>query len=66
MGGNYEKSTFNQLMEVMAKLGAMEAEHKMDRKEIKNLIVGGTMRSLPWAWNRMRIQKAGKLLVVFG
>lgn len=37
MGGNYEKSTFNQLMEVMAKLDAMEAEHKKDRKEIKNL-----------------------------
>ena len=37
MGGNYEKSTFNQLMEVMAKLDAMEAEHKKDRKEIKSL-----------------------------
>lgn len=37
MGGNYEKSTFNQLMDVMAKLDAMEAEHKKDRKEIKNL-----------------------------
>lgn len=37
MGGNYEKSTYNQLMEVMAKLDAMDAEHKKDRKEIKRL-----------------------------
>lgn len=37
MGGNYQKSTYNQLMEVMAKLDAMDAEHKKDRKEIKSL-----------------------------
>ena len=37
MGGNYEKSTYKQLMEVMAKLDAMDAEHKKDRKEIKSL-----------------------------
>lgn len=37
MGGNYEKSTYNQLMEVMAKLDAMDAEHKKDRREIKSL-----------------------------
>lgn len=37
MGGNYAKSTYNQLMEVMAKLEAMDAEHKKDRKEIKDL-----------------------------
>lgn len=37
VGGNYQKSTYNQLMEVMAKLDAMDAEHKKDRKEIKSL-----------------------------
>lgn len=37
MGGNYEKSTYKQLMEVMAKLDAMDTEHKKDRKEIKSL-----------------------------
>lgn len=28
MGGNYEKSVYNQLMDVMARLDVMEAEHK--------------------------------------
>jgi len=37
MGGNYEKSVFNQLTEVLAKLDAMESEHKRDRGEIKCL-----------------------------
>lgn len=37
MGGNYEKSVFNQLQEVMAKLDSMESEHKQSSKEIKNL-----------------------------
>ena len=37
MGGNYEKSMYNQLMEVMAKLDTMAAEQKKDRKEIKSL-----------------------------
>lgn len=37
MGGNYEKSVFNQLMEILAKLDAMEAEHIRDRREIKHL-----------------------------
>ena len=37
MGGNYEKSVYNQLMEVMEKLSSMESEHKKDRKEIKSL-----------------------------
>ena len=37
MGDNYEKSTFNQLMEVMAKLDAMEAEHKKDRLKRRKL-----------------------------
>lgn len=37
MGGNYEKSMHNQLMEVMAKLDTMAAEQKKDRKEIKSL-----------------------------
>lgn len=37
MGGNYTKGIYNQLMEVMEKLDAMEAEHKRDRKEITTL-----------------------------
>ncbi len=37
MGGNYEKSVFNQLTEVLTKLDALEAEHRQDRKEIKSL-----------------------------
>lgn len=37
MGGNYEKGIYNQLMDVMAKLDAMESEHKKDRREIKAL-----------------------------
>ncbi|MCI9022788.1 MAG: transposase [Eubacterium sp.] len=37
MGGNYEKSVYNQLMDVMARLDVMEAEHKNDRKEIADL-----------------------------
>jgi hypothetical protein len=37
MGGNYEKGVFSQLTEVMAKLDAMESEHKRDRREIKSL-----------------------------
>lgn len=37
MGGNYEKNVFNQLMEVMAKLYAMEQENKQNRREIRSL-----------------------------
>ena len=37
MGGNYEKGVYNQLMEVMEKLNAMESEHCRDRKEVKEL-----------------------------
>lgn len=37
MGGHYEKGMYGQLMDVMAKLDALEAEHKKDRKEIKTL-----------------------------
>ncbi len=37
MGGNYGKSVYNQLMDVMARLDPMEAEHKSDRKEIATL-----------------------------
>ncbi len=37
MGGNYAKSVYNQLVEVMEKLNSMEAEHKKDRKEISAL-----------------------------
>lgn len=37
MGGNYAKSVYNQLAEVMEKLDFMEAEHKKDRREIADL-----------------------------
>lgn len=37
MGGNYEKSVFSQLTQVMAKLDAMESEHRRDCREIKTL-----------------------------
>ena len=37
MGGHYEKGLYDQLMDVMAKLDTIEAEHKKDRKEIKTL-----------------------------
>ena len=37
MGGHYENGLYNQLMDVMAKLDAIEAERKKDRKEIKTL-----------------------------
>ena len=37
MGGNYEKSVYNQLMEVMDKLNTMEADQKRSRREIKSL-----------------------------
>lgn len=37
MGGNYAKSVYNQLVEVMEKLDSMEAEHKKDRREIADL-----------------------------
>lgn len=37
MGGNYEKSVFNQLQEVMAKLDSMESEHTVMKEEITKL-----------------------------
>lgn len=37
MGGNYGKSVYNQLMDVMARLDVMEAECKSGRKEIASL-----------------------------
>lgn len=37
MGGNYAKSVYNQLVEVMEKLDFMEAEHRKDRREIADL-----------------------------
>lgn len=37
MGGNYGKSVYNQLMDVMERLDAMESECKKSHKEIKNL-----------------------------
>lgn len=37
MGGNYEKSVYNQLMEVMDKLNTMEADQKRSHRELKSL-----------------------------
>lgn len=37
MGGNYEKGMYHQLMDVMARLDAMENECQKDRKEISSL-----------------------------
>ena len=37
MGGNYEKSVYKQLMEVMARLDTVEADNKQAHKEIKIL-----------------------------
>ena len=37
MGGNYSRSVYNQLMEVMERLDSVEADHKKDRKEITSL-----------------------------
>ena len=37
MGGNYEKSLYHQLMEVMDKLNTMEAGQKRNRRELKSL-----------------------------
>lgn len=37
MGGNYGKSIYNQLMDVMERLDAMESECKKNHKEIKSL-----------------------------
>lgn len=37
MGGNYEWGMYNQLMEVMAKMGVMEADCRQDRREINPL-----------------------------
>ena len=37
MGGHYEKGLFNQLVEVQARLEAMEEAHKKDRKEVQSL-----------------------------
>ena len=34
VGGNYTKSVYNQLMEVMERLDSMEAEHREEQKEI--------------------------------
>ena len=37
MGGNYAKGVYDQLMDVMARLDAMEAAHVQDQREIKML-----------------------------
>lgn len=36
MGGNYEKGIYNQLMDVMARLDAMENELHTEKREHKN------------------------------
>ena len=37
MGGHYERGLYNQLMEVQARLEAMEEAHKRDQKEVRYL-----------------------------
>ena len=39
MGGNYEKSIYNQLMEVMERLVSVEKELKNEKKEYKNEVI---------------------------
>ena len=38
MGGNYEKSMYNQLMEVMARLDAVEQVLNTERSNIKMML----------------------------
>lgn len=54
MGGHYEKGLFNQLMEVQARLEAVEEAHKKDRKEVQSLTKEVKHSSLP---RRKRIWK---------
>lgn len=52
MGGNYEKGMYHQLMDVMARLDAMESEHRKDRRDIKTLT--GETQSLQKENTRLR------------
>lgn len=56
MGGNYEKGMYSQLMDVMARLDAMETEHKKDRKEIS--ILTSEVKSLRKENSRLRTELA--------
>jgi len=40
MGGNYEKGIYNQLMEVMARLDAMENSFRTEKKNIGRMLTG--------------------------
>ena len=57
MGGNYAKSVYNQLMDVMGRLDSMEAEHRKDRREIKALT--SEVKSLRTENIRLREEVAG-------
>ena len=57
MGGNYTKSVYNQLMEVMERLKFMEEEHKKDQKEIRSL--SSEVKSLQTENIRLREEVSG-------
>lgn len=57
MGGNYTKSVYNQLIEVMERLDSMESEHKKDRKEIK--VLSCEVKSLRAENTRLREEVSG-------
>ena len=40
MGGNYEKGMYNQLMEVMARLDAVENSLRMEKKNTGRMLTG--------------------------
>lgn len=40
MGGNYEKGMYNQLVEVMARLDAMENSLRTEKKNTKRMLTG--------------------------
>lgn len=56
MGGHYEKGMYHQLMDVMARLDAMETEHQKDRKEISSLTA--EVKSLRKENTRLRTELA--------
>lgn len=57
LGGNYTKSVYNQLMEVMERLDSMEVEHRKDRNEIKGLT--SEVKSLHVENTRLRKEVTG-------
>lgn len=57
MGGNYEKSIYNQLMDVMGRLDAMESECRKSHMEIKSL--NAEVKSLRKENTRLKEELAG-------